>query len=147
MSTAFFLGSPNLWLPLDGSVYSIPAVVETSSLDSGSFDSYTDLALRPSPYSMAIADGSLATTLYEGSYTNEYVDDDRGSTFVDGYFRSVDTYTFSAWYHSASGLLLKSHMQAVNSVCYEEGDYVGDNCPVEPVDMQCALTATSMPLQ
>ena len=100
-TSLFSLGSPGLWMPLDGSVYRLPAVTEVWATDAESYDRYTALELRPSPDTVTAAGSTLDAIRYEGSYSDEVVIDKRNSTFVDGYYSSVDTITFRALVRSA----------------------------------------------
>jgi hypothetical protein len=82
---------------------------------------------------------------YEGSYTDEVVIDRRDSTRTDGYFSSVVTRTFRAWYDQRTGLLLKTEFRQEPIDCVREGDYADEDCP-GALSATCILTATSLPL-
>ncbi len=145
MTSLFTLGSPGLWMPLDGSVYTLPAVTEVWATDAESYDRYTALELRPSPDTVTVAGNTLDAVRYDGSYTDEVVIDNRNSTFVDGYYSSIDAITFRAWYDQRTGLLLKSHFQRQPVACVREADYADEECP-EPVELVCTLVDTSLPI-
>ncbi len=145
MTSMFMMGTPGLWMPLDGSVYSLPGVTEGWATDAESFDRYSTLELRPAPETLVIGGMTLDVIRYEGSYTDEMVNDNRNSTYVDGYASSVDTLTFRAWYDRRTGLLVKSHFQREPVSCTREGDYADNDCP-QPVEMACTLAETSLPL-
>jgi hypothetical protein len=144
-TSLFMLGSPGLWMPLDGSVYSLPAVTEVWATDAESYDRYTALELRPAPDTLTVAGITLDAVRYEGSYTDEVVIDNRDSTFVDGYYSSIDAITFRSWYDQRTGLLLKSHFQRQPMTCVREGDYADEECP-EPIELVCTLADTSLPI-
>ncbi len=143
--SALTLGAPGLWMPLDGSVYSIPASTETWATDAESFDRFSALDLRPTPETLTIAGRTVNTIRYEGSYTDEVVIDRRNSTFVDGYFSSAISITHRAWYEQRTGLLVRSDFQREVLDCVREGDYADDECPT-PFSMGCTLSDTSLPL-
>ena len=145
MTSLFLLGSPGLWMPLDGNVYGLPAVTEVWATDAESYDRYTALELRPSSDTLTVVGSTLDAIRYEGSYTDEVVIDNRDSTFVDGYYSSVDAITFRAWYDQRTGLLLKSHFQRQPVACVREGDYADQECP-EPIELVCTLADTSLPI-
>ena len=143
MSTGFFARGINLWLPLDGSVYTLPAV----TLDHISFfESFTTLTLRPRQDTWTIMGTSLATTLYQGSYTREYIDDDReGNVFAVGYAHHVLDNHFRSWFDNRTGLLVRGEYAREATTCYEEGDHI-ELCPIAPYNMSCELVATSLPI-
>lgn len=141
----FYLGAPGLWMSLDGSIYSTPAVTEPWATDAESFDRYSALDLRPTPDTLTIAGATLDVTRYQGSYTEETVIDNRDSTFVDGYFSDMVQNSFDAWYEQRTGLLVRSHFQRVIIDCYKEGDYADYECPTA-IELSCTLSDTSLPL-
>lgn len=149
-SIVYRLGAPSLWLPLDGSVYTIPQSIKQDTPDHfvGFVRITSELRLQPSQVVQTILGKALDTTLYEGSYTEDYVNDDReGNAFVTGYEQIVDQFTFRAWYDNRTGLVMKTHLRRENTVCHEEGDHIGDCPKEEPVwDYQCTLSSTSMPI-
>jgi len=149
-SLIYRMGAPSLWLPLDGSVYNIPQEIkqDTPGHYVGFVKITTELRLQPSQDVQTILGKAIETTLYQGSYTEDFVNDDReGNAFATGYQHIVDVYSFRAWYDNRTGLIMKTHLHKDNTVCDEEGDHIGD-CPKEdPVlDFQCKLTSTSMPI-
>jgi hypothetical protein len=145
-TAAFFtMGAPGLWLPLDGSTYSLPAVTEPWATDNNSLDRFSALDLRPAPDSLTVMGQTMDAIRYEGSYTDEVVIDRRDSTFTDGYFSSVVTRTFRAWYDQRTGLLLKTEFRQEPIDCVREGDYADEDCP-GALSATCILTATSLPL-
>lgn len=147
--SGFRLAAPSIWLPLDGGVYTIPQEVKQDTADHyvGYVEVFTELRLQSSPDTQMILGDALATTLYQGSYTRDFVDDDReGNAFSVGYQQVTDEVTFRAWYDNATGLVVRSHLTEDNTVCYEEGDSIGDVCPKNDGFAQCTLVGTSLPI-
>ncbi len=149
IQSSILMAAPSLWLPLSGEVYTIPkqSIQNTENHYVGFVKNFSELRFEPSPDTQFVMGKTIDTTIYRGDYTEEYINDDReGNVFVKGYTKRIDHYSFEAWYHADSGLLVKGRINKETTTCYEEGDYLGKTCPVEPLELECILIDTSLPL-